>query len=202
MIITKLEEINKSKVKVYIDYEYAFLLYQKDIANYQLMEGSEITPLVYEELLNKIVFLRAKLKALALLKFMDRTELELRNKLKDAGYTEEIVDKTIAYINSYGYLNDERLTSSYVRNRMNTKSKLMIKLELQQKGISNDTIDQVFKEEYEKDGQEDAEVIAINKAIAKKVKSTTELNYEEKQKLIAALYRKGFDIGKVKQILD
>lgn len=202
MIITRLEELNKSKVKVYIDYEYAFLLYQKDIAHYKLAVESEIDELLYEEIISKTVFFRAKQKALALLKFMDRTELELRNKLKEAGYTDEIVDKTIAYINGYGYLDDERLTSSYVRNRMNTKSKLMIKMELQQKGVNSDIIDQVFHEEYENENHEDAELTAIKKVIAKKVKSTENLEYEEKQKLIASLYRKGFDISKIKQVLE
>lgn len=202
MIITRLEEMNKSKVKVYIDEEYSFLLYQKDITNFKLTVDSEISQALYEDILINTVLFRAKQKALSILKFTDRTETELRNKLADAGYTEEIIDKTITYISGYGYLNDERLATHYVRNRMNSKSKLMIKMELLQKGVNKEVINTILQEEYDNEEQEDSELIAIKKAIDKKVKFPDELNKEEKQKLIASLYRKGFDISKIKQILN
>lgn len=202
MIITRLEEMNKSKVRVYIDHEYAFWLYEKDIAYYRLTESTEISEVLYHEIIDKTVLHRAKLKALALLKFSDRTELELRNKLKEAGYKEEVIDRTIDYINGYGYLNEERLASSYVRNRMNSKSKLMIKMELQQKGVSSKVIEEVFREEFENGENEDAELNAIRKVIARKVKSTENLDYETKQKLMASLYRKGFDPEKIKRVLE
>lgn len=200
MEITRLEEVQK-KINVYIDGEYAFLLYPKDIYKYKLSEGEEISEKLYEEILNDTVYFRAKQKALAILKFMDRTEIELRQKLSRAGYNDAIIEKTIAYITSYGYINDERLAAAYTRSRKNTKSKLVIKTELMQKGIEKDIIDSIFQEEYDNKDQEDSELIALKKAIAKKTRDPEALEYEEKQKLIASLYRKGFDIGKIKQIL-
>ncbi|HWT75461.1 MAG TPA: regulatory protein RecX [Mobilitalea sp.] len=202
MIVTRLEELEQSKVKVYIDYEYAFLLYQKDITQFKLREGDLITQAVYEDIVSNTVYYRARQKALSILKSIDRTEQELRKKLSDAGYTNDIIDKTISYISGYGYLNDERLASAYVRARKNTKSKLVIKNELLQKGVKKEIIDFVFDEAYDNEEQEDSELIAIKKAIAKKVKDPGNLDYDEKQKLIASLYRKGFDISKIKQILD
>lgn len=201
MIITRLEKLDQKKVNVYIDGEFAFLLYQKDTQQYNLIEGQEINQALYDEILNDTVSLRAKQKALSILKFMDRTEGELRRKLSEAGFTEEIVGKAIAYVNSYGYLNDERLSSSYVRARMNTKSKMVIKSELIQKGVDSSIIEQVFDEVYNEE-QEDAELNAIRKAIAKKTKSIESLEYDEKQKLIASLYRKGFEIGKIRKVLE
>lgn len=201
MEITRLEEEQK-KIKVYIDGEYAFLLYPKDIYKFKLSVGEELSQKLYDEILNDTIYFRAKQKALAILKFMDRTELELRQKLSVAGYNEDIIEKTIAYISSYGYINDERLASAYTRARKNSKSKLVIKTELIQKGIEKDIIDSIFQEEYDCKDQEDSEMIALKKAIAKKSSNPESLKYEEKQKLIASLYRKGFDIGKIKQILN
>ncbi|MDD3173738.1 MAG: regulatory protein RecX [Herbinix sp.] len=203
MIVTRLEELEQSKVKVYIDDSYAFLLYQKDIENFGLKEETVISQTCYEKILEDTVYRRAKQKALAILKFMDRTEQELRIKLTDAGYPEDIVKNTLAYVAEYGYLNDERYTASYVRARMNSKSKLVIKTELLHKGISKDIIDEIFQSEYDNtESNEDAELTAIRKAVAKKTKSPETLSPGEKQKLMASLYRKGFEIGKIKKIVN
>jgi regulatory protein len=202
MIITCLEELNQSKIKVYIDYEYAFLLYQKDITKYELTEGAAIDQKLYEEILEDTVYRRAEQKALSILKFMDRTEQELRKKLFEAGYTPEFIDRAVANVFSYGYLNDERFAANYIRSRMNTKSKLMLRNELLQKGLDRDIIDHAFLEEYGEEEEEDSELKAIRKAIAKKTSLPEDLSYEDKQKLIASLYRKGFEISKIKRILS
>lgn len=201
MVITRVEEVSKSKVRIYIEGEFAFMINRKELYQLKITEGDMLTPAVYDDIMDNIILRKAKLKALSLLKFMDRTEAELCNKLTEAEFTQDIIDKTITYISSFGYLNDERLASAYVRTRKNSKSKLLIKTELMQKGVDSNIIDSVFEEEYDIDDQEDAEIIAIKKAIAKKTKNPDQLEYEEKQKLIASLYRKGFDISKIKQTL-
>lgn len=199
MIITKIEILEKAKVKVFIDEGYAFMLHQKDLVQYPLKDGSEISTETYDEILEKLIWERAKQKALTLLKFTDRCELELKRKLSDAGYTESIIERTISYVKHYGYLDDRRYAANYIKARMERKSKLVIKSELLQKGICHDILDGIMETEYGED--EDAELLAIKKCIAKKTRSPEELTYDEKQKLIASLYRKGFAIGKIKQIL-
>jgi regulatory protein len=201
MVITRIEELEKTKAKIYIDEEYAFLLYQKDIKQYKLEVNDEISPEIYDKIIEDTVLRRAKQKALAILKFMDRTELELRRKLSEAGYTSEIITRTLSYVYEYGYLSDERYAAAFVRSKKNTKSKLVIKTELIQKGINKEMIDHIFLTEYGDDEQEDAELIAIKKAISKKTKSPENLTPEAKQKLLASLYRKGFEISKIKQFI-
>jgi regulatory protein len=201
MVVTRFEELEQSKVKVYIDEEYAFLLYQKDIKQYKLEEGAVITSENYVKIIEDTVFRRAKQKAVAILKFMNRTEQELRKKLSEAEYTDSIIDRTIAYLYEYGYIDDERYAAAFVRSKMNTKSKLVIKTLLIQKGINKEIINNIFMAEYSDDDKEDPELLAIKRAIAKKTKSLEDLTPEKKQKLLASLYRKGFDLSKIKQIL-
>ncbi|MBE5967834.1 MAG: regulatory protein RecX [Lachnospiraceae bacterium] len=202
MEITQIERISKTKVRIFIDGAYAFPLYQKDVIRLQLEEGMELPEKIYKEICEKIILYRAKQKALALLKTQDRTRVELRRKLRVAGYPEEIVDQTIAYVDSYGYLDDERYASLYIRDRKHRKSKLALKTELNRKGISKDILDSVFEAEYQEEESEDPEIIAIKKAVAKKNVDTEQLTWEEKQKLIASLYRKGFDLDKINRILS
>lgn len=203
MVITRLEELPKSKVKVYVDDIYAFLLQQKELEQYKLSEDKIITQEEYDKIMEETVIVSAKQKALSVLKFMDRTEQELRDKLKDAGFIQEVIDCTIAYCYEYGYLNDERYASYYIRDRMNTKSKMIIRNELLHKGIDKDTIDEIIRAEYENnDKDEDVELSAIRKAIAKKTKNPEDLSPQDKQKLIASLYRKGFEFNKIREIIN
>lgn len=200
MLITKLIELEKSKVKVYIDEEYAFPLYQKDIVNYEIEEGKEITEDACNKLLCDVVLNRAKQKAIAILKFMDRTEFELKKKLAEADYPQGIIDRTISYLYEYQYINDERFTSSYIRLKKEYKSRLVIRNDLLSKGIDKQLLDKVIAEEYSSE-EHDPEDIAIQKAIAKKTSDTSSLSWEEKQKLIASLYRKGYSFEKIKHFI-
>lgn len=208
MIITDMIEIfigrgnKKSAYKVYIDDDYAFLLYSQDIKTYQLEAGAEITSLLYDKIIKETVLRRAKQKALAILKHMDRTEKELYTKLKAAYYTDEIIESAMKYLKDYNYIDDERYALNYIRTRKNITSKLVIQYKLSQKGINKDISEKIMDMEYDSAEEDsDPEIIAINKAIRKKCKDTDSLTWEEKQKLMASLYRKGFDMGKINQCL-
>ena len=201
MVITKFEKVEKSKIRVYLDEEYAFQLTEKELEKLNLEEGQFLPHELYQKLIEVMIYPKATEKALQVLKFMDRSEQELRFKLSREEYNDDIIDRTIEYVKHYGYLNDERFATAYVKARKNRKSKLMIKNELQQKGIAKEIIQSIFEAEYDVEEEEDAEIIAIRKAISKKTKDPESLSAEEKQKLIASLYRKGFDLSKIKQNL-
>ncbi len=200
MIITRLEGLEGSKVRVYIDDEFAFLLTEKELERYRLKEGVVLSSAEYERILEETIYHKVLDKALYILKFADRSETELRKKLIQSEFPAALIDRVISYVKEYGYLNDKRFAAAFIRGRMNKKSKLMIKNELLQKGISGDILEEAFYEIYTEE-EADVELTAIKKAIAKKTADPEALTYEEKQKLIASLYRKGFDLGKIKQCL-
>jgi regulatory protein len=196
MIITKLEEYEKGKTKVYIDEEYRFILYNKDLKCNHIEEQGSISEAVYEDIRINTVLRRAKQKAMAILKFMDRTEQELINKLKMADYTEDIISEVINYIKSYHYIDDMRYAINYIHSKKNNKSKRQIYSELVQKGIDKMYLEQAFNLEYED------EDIAIKRALAKKNTDICNLTENEKLKLAASLYRKGFQADLIKKYLN
>lgn len=195
MIITKLEQIDKKKFKIYIDYEYCFMLYNTDIKKYKIVENEDISEETYHEIMEDTVYRRAKQKALAILKYMDRTEQELESKLKQAYYSDEIINRTIEYIRSYHYIDDARYTSNYINSKKSTKSKRQIQAELYRKGIDKTLIEQSFESELQSDD------MAIQKAIHKKTDNPENMTFEEKQKLIASLCRKGFQYEDITRYL-
>lgn len=213
MVITSLEEPEQyrsksagksrksDKIKVYIDGDYTFPLYQSDIRSLDLEEGMELSEEIIERLLESIIFPRAKQKAMDLLKFQDRTEHELRIKLKDQLYPQDIINRTIEYVLSYGYLDDARYASFYIKLRKERKSRKIINYELIKKGIDRDLLERIFIEEYQSN-EEDPELTAIKKIVFKFTQNPKELNWEEKQKIIAKLCRKGFDLTIIKRVMD
>jgi regulatory protein len=186
MLVTAIEEYTKGKFKIYIDEQFAFVLYKGELRRYELKIDSEISDLVYEEIVNEIILKRVKRRTLYLLKDMDRTEQQVRNKLKEGYYPEEIIDQAIEYAKGYNYINDVNYAIRYIEYKSNSKSKLEIFSELKQKGISTD----IIKSLYEEMNIDDNEVIL--KLIKKKVNNMNELDEKQSKKLYMYLIRKGF----------
>lgn len=94
--------------------------------------------------LQKEIILRAKKKALRLLEFSDRTEKELRDKLKEGEFPPFAVDEAIEYVRSYHYIDDARYAEHYLLARQNTKSLFEIRHGLSEKGVDSDIIEQTL----------------------------------------------------------
>ena len=92
MVVTQISEVSKSRCKVYIDQEFAFVLYKGELRLYKLAEGKEIAQKTYDELMNIVLPKRAKLRAMNLLQKRSYTEKQLRDKLKEGFYPEKIMD--------------------------------------------------------------------------------------------------------------
>lgn len=203
MIVTQLKPDAKSdKVKVYIDGEYHFFLKNKELIQYKLEEEQAIDEGLYDEIVENTVYPAAKEKALSILGYSDKTEREMKNKLKQAGYTDIIISKVIAYLGLYGYIDDERYARAIINSSKQKKSKPAIIAQLLNKGIGKDIINRLMYDEYHEDDSADDELIAIRRSIAKKTSDVNTLDFSQKHKLIASLYRKGFDLEKIKRLID
>ena len=95
MYIDKIEPLDKRRSRVYLDGAFAFALYNGEIRRYRLEEGCEIEEPLYEEILRETVCRRARERALYLLRDMDRTEHELRAKLKISGYPDPAIEEEL-----------------------------------------------------------------------------------------------------------
>ena len=65
--ITNIEELDKKRSKVYIDYEFAFVLYKGEIRQYKLEIGQALEEQVYFDIKKKLLPKRAKKRCLNLL---------------------------------------------------------------------------------------------------------------------------------------
>ncbi len=111
-------------------------------------EGAYIQEALYQKIICGIVGLRAKKRAIFLLERMDRTEHQLCDKLKRAGYPQECIEQAIHYVKSYHYVDDLRYARQYIRLGKQKKSRQRLRMDLMQKGVARDTIEQALEEEY------------------------------------------------------
>ena len=82
MIVTRIEEISKSKVRVTLDSEFSLVIYKGELKKYHITENEEFPQNQYELLLT-VLEKRAKLRCMNLLKSRDYTVYQLKTKLKE-----------------------------------------------------------------------------------------------------------------------
>ena len=198
MIVTKTEACTRTKYRVWLDGEFAFVLYKGELSRYGVREGEELTGDTVEKIEREVVLKRAKLYAMHLLEDMDRTEAGLREKLRRAMYPEKAVEGAVEYVRSFGYLDDGRFAENFVRSRKNLKSRKEIHALLAQKGVPSEQIEAAFEICY---GEEDEQAAAA--ALLRKKKFDPDSADEDKlRKICAYLGRKGFGYETVRQVIQ
>lgn len=198
MLVTGLEELDKKRIRVVLEGGENFVLYRGEVRKYAIQEGEELPMGQYEEIRSGILAKRAKKRAMHLLEKMDRTEAQLRAKLRQGFYPEDIVEDAIAYVKSFHYLDDARYARNYVRGQKGKKSQKRIYMDLMGKGIPKGLIAQALEEEYQK-GQEQELIL---KWAEKKNYSSSQADLKEKQKMYQFLLRKGFQPDDILHVLD
>lgn len=192
MTVTGLVPADKRSVRVFIDGSIAFRVYQKDFYQYPLLEafqpGQEVSEQELSKVYEKLLLPRAKETALCLLERSDRSEWEIRKKLKEKEYPEALYDTVVSYLCEYHYLDEDRLIRSYLAGNAHRKSRRMILQKLKQKGLSEESIRKIMEEENF--DSEKAVTYALRKKLAGRTES--DLDWKEKQKINAHLYRKGY----------
>ena len=202
MTVTKLEAGSKGRISVYLDGEFAFVLYKGELSKYGIEEGAIVADDLRERVISEVINKRAKLRAMNLLKTRDRTEADVRNKLLDGGYPENSVDEAIEYLKSFNYIDDLRYAGDYIRFKSTCMSKAVIMRNLLQKGVDKDIIEQAYVEHSSDSSVSDTceEDELICKLIHKKCQNLASLDYTDKMKLFSYLYRKGFERDSIERI--
>lgn len=200
MTVTQIIEITSSRSKIYIDDEFAFVLYKGELRHYKIREGETVTQEVLTELLEGVLLKRAKLRGMALLKNRPYTKKQMHDKLIRGFYPEQVICKAIEYLKSYGYIDDMRYARDYVEYHSSTKSRRRIEQDLIQKGVAKQEIQKAFQN-WETEGGEIDESALIHEWIRKRKYDVYTTDLKEKQKMAVFLFRKGFDAESIQKVL-
>ena len=150
MFVTAITQQKKDETRynIFIDGTYAFALPMQDILYFKLKEGREVPEETVEYIQNSLIYIKAQDTALHYIGYKMRTVEEIRMKLSEKEFSEEVIEKVIAFLEKYGYAEDREYCRKYIREklRMKPKSGYALKIELRQRGISARIIDEVMAE--------------------------------------------------------
>ena len=209
MLAAEIRKVTDKKRKVILEDGYSFVLYTGEFRKFRICEGGEVPDLALQEI-RAVLSKRAKLRCMNLLKVSDRTVQELRDRLRRDGYPEEITEEALAYVASYHYTDDQRYAENYIRLQSGRKSRRVLILELEKRGVSHEVIqeacaawDRSMQAGADSDSaHESADLPAIRNLVRKKHYDSEQASWEEEQKLTAYLVRKGFRVSDIREVLS
>ncbi len=131
--------------------------------------------------------------ALGLLNRKDYTGYQLRNKLKEKGFDDDVIDETLNYLKEKNLINDERFAENYVYFRLQRGyGTVRIAFELKQKGVDDDIIERAIRDADERE--------AAKKVLSKHYTETG--GAKERLKAINLLKRRGFKYDTINELFD
>lgn len=198
MRITDVRPITDKKSLVETETGECFCLYQSELKKNDLFRGAELSEDDYYRIKEEILLKRAKKRALYLLQYGRKTEGKLQEKLARDRYPRDIVEEAVAYVKSFGYLDDDAYVRDYVDLNKSRKSRKEMVFYLRQKGVPKELIDRVMQEEYEPTDPADA----IRRILQQKGYDPREKDEKKKQKILGYLVRKGFSFREIKKQME
>ena len=185
-----------NKIHLFIDGEYRITTTEAFWAENFIRDESEIDEEEWAQLVSKIDYSKAVNKCYDLLARRSHSVKELRDKL-NRSFDETAVQNAIELMLEYGYLNDEEYAKELF-NHLSTNKKMserFIALEMKKRGISSDIYESILS-----DADIDNIGVAYDIITAKYLRK---LNEEGgRQKVIAALMRKGFSYSDISSALE
>ena len=143
---------------------------------------------------------RAKSRAINYISGKLKTKYEVRLKLKENGFAEDVIDEVLDILEKEEYLNDRVYCEIFIedKKKLNGYGKNKIKSLLIQKGISKNIFED-FLDEFEYDEEFDN---ALKMGIKKlELLSNEEDNFKKKQKIINYLTYRGFGFDVINDVL-
>lgn len=189
MKITALEVQKKQpdRISVFLDGAFAFGLSAQDAAYYHLKEGREMTQEEVDDILADLSLAAAKETAARFLSYKMRSHQEVAQRLKKAGYSTEICEKTLDFLEQYHLVDDTAYACALIRemNRQK-KGRYALSEKAYQAGIDRQTLARAMKKEPLLERENAVDVLE------RKLQGERKITYQQKKKLRDHLLRRGF----------
>ena len=178
----------------------SFLIEKDLIYEYELSKNMVISPTLLYDILSREELINAKKSGLNFATYALRTEKQVRIKLRDLGYRQEIILKVILFLKEFNYLSDEVFAENFIKAKINRKhyGYLKLKRELLDKGVSDDIINAYLSKFYPQDMALDI----ARKSAEKKLRSIS-FRDDKKKKIQVRdhLFRQGFSLDTINCII-
>jgi regulatory protein len=209
MKITSVEpqKKNPKRFNIFLNGQFAFGADEDLVVNRRLVVGKEVEKGDMEKILFEAEVGKLMEKMYGLFGIRQRSEKEVRDYLKRKNFEakfkgkDEIsgftIDETVNTLKRKGLIDDKAFAIAWVESRKKKKGLKVIKIELFQKGIDREIIEEVLE------NQQGGEDTAARAALEKKINSWKSLpKQDQKRKAIDFLLRRGFEYSLVKELVS
>jgi regulatory protein len=195
MKITAIKQQAKrtDRYSIFVDDKYAFSLSESGLIASGLASGQELMPAELKKLKKDAGLDKAYYNALRYVAMRARSEWEMQTYLQRKEVDKDAAAEVIRRLRQANLLSDLDFARAWVSNRraLKSTSKRRLRLELLQKHVPGDIIDQVLAEDETDERQ------ALRELVEKKRR-----RYPDDQKLMAYLARQGFSYDDIKSVLS
>ena len=185
------------RVNVFLDGKFAFSLEAELAVKESLQVGQELSASQIGALARFDYFHRCLNAAAHYLGYRPRSESELRERLHRRGFDGDSVEAVIARLKEQGLVDDMAFAQFWRDNResFSPRSQWLTRLELRQKGVAGDIIDQVV------DAIDDDD--SAYRAARNKARSLLQCDYQTfRHRLGDYLKRRGFSYGVINHVVE
>ena len=196
--ITAIEEQKRrrERVSIFLDGRFAFSVGRGVVEEHGLHPGQVLSDSRVEELAAADLFGKCLNAALRLLSYRPRSEAEIRTRLSRR-FNGETIEGVILQLRERQMIDDVAFAAFWreARDSFSPRGRLLLKVELRNKGIDPELIDKVL------DGIDDEE--SAYRAAQKRGRTLAKEDYETfRRKLGAFLRRRGFSYGVVNRTTE
>lgn len=200
--VTKVESQKRpGRYNVYLNDEYAFPISEEVLIKFAIFKGTELTNALIEQLKAADSVSKLYGKAVDYISYRQRTEHEVREKLKTLSENEAAITATIKKLQQIKLLDDENYANSYVRQIADGQAKGPGEAQryLKQKGIAEPLILEAL-EQYYPDSQVQVNALKLAQKLFDHQNRYPYNKRIEKTKL--SMVRKGFSFDVIDQALS
>ena len=187
----------RNRVNTFLDNRF-FCKLEKDVVLKEgLQVGQELTPSQIEALTKSNDFYSCFNAAIHYLGYRPRSEFEIKERLLRRGFGNETVESVIVKLKEQGLVDDVAFAQFWRENRdsFSPRSQWLTKLELRQKRVNDDVIDQVIETSNDED--------SAYRAALTKARSLPRSDYQSfRQRLGEFLKRRGFDYRTINHAIE
>ena len=197
----QIQKKHPSRRSIFLDGKFFCGIGEELAVKFHLESGMEIDEDELKKLLYEEEFSKAKNYVYRILARRMYTSKEIRDKLVERGYVDEIIRDVISTMERYGYVNDETYAEEWIRSRMRAKpkGKIALRQELAQKGVDKSIIENALDEAFDESRESE---MAVELARQKAISYGKDEPAAIRRKLHSFLLRRGFDYETVKDVIE
>ncbi|MEY8001448.1 recombination regulator RecX [Clostridium sp. Mt-5] len=201
-IVTKIEiqKKNKERVNIYIDNKFAFSCDLELVYKFNIVKGKVLDIEYLKSVINENNYMKCKNSALKILEKTYKTEKQMKDKLVQKQYDEDVIEKVMDFLKKYKFIDDNKFVELYVKEKINSQGKNKIKYSLIKKGIDESFLDEKLNL-IDSSFEEKAALNIAQKKYSVIVKSENNVKKIYKR-LGDYLINRGYDFSIVKSVLE